>query len=80
MSQENLEKYDKIFVERFGVKPEQLAGLAYKSVPAWDSVGHMELLVEIGEEFGLELEMEDMVDFSSYEAGKRILAKHGVEF
>lgn len=80
MSRENLEKYDGIFVERFGVKPEQLDGLAYKSVPAWDSVGHMELLAEIGERFGIELEMEDMVGFSSYEEGKGILAKYGVEF
>lgn len=79
MSQENLEKYDKIFINRLNVKPEQLSGLAYKSVPAWDSVGHMELLAEIGEQFDLELEMEDMVDFSSYEAGKRILEKHGIE-
>ena len=79
MSQENLDKYDRIFIGRFNVKPEQLSGLAYKSVPAWDSVGHMELLAEVSEQFGLELEMEDMVDFSSYEAGKKILEKNGIE-
>ena len=80
MSQENLEKYDKIFIGRFRVKPEQLSGLAYKSVPAWDSVGHMEMLAEIGEQFDIELEMGDMVDFSSYEAGRKILEKYGIEF
>ena len=75
----NLEKYDEAFKTVFEVKDEQLPGLQYQEIPAWDSIGHMGLVNEIEEAFDITLETEDIVDFSSYEKGKEILKKYDVE-
>ena len=39
----------------------------------------MGLIAEIEEAFGIELEMDDVIDFSSYVRGKEILKKYNVE-
>ena len=74
----NLEKYDKLFLSSFRVKPEDLPTLTYRGIPAWDSVGHMEFMSEMEETFKISLSTLDVLDFSSYEKGKEILAKYGV--
>ena len=75
----NLEKYNNAFIENFEVSENQLNDLVYQSVEQWDSVGHMGLIAEIEEAFGIELEMDDVIDFGSYTKGKEILKKYGVE-
>ena len=69
----NLEKYNKIFCETFELKEEQLAGLQYQGVELWDSVGHMNLIAALEDEFDIMFESDDIIDFSSYEKGKEIL-------
>ena len=39
----------------------------------------MGLIGEIEEAFGIELAMDDVIDFSSYVKGKEILKKYSVE-
>lgn len=34
----NLEKYDRLFLTAFRVKPEELPGLKYRGIPLWDSL------------------------------------------
>lgn len=75
----NLEKYDKLFLNAFKVKPEELPTLKYQGIPLWDSLGHMDLMGEIEEAFKISISTVDVLDFSSYEKGKEILAKYGVE-
>lgn len=75
----NLEKYDRLFLTSFKVKPEELPGLKYQGIPLWDSLGHMDLMSDLEETFGISLGTVDVLDFSSYEKGKEILAKYGVE-
>lgn len=75
----NLEKYDKMFLDSFPVTKEELPGLKYRGIPAWDSVGHMELMSAMEETYGISISTPDLLDFSSYEKGKKILAKYGVE-
>lgn len=72
----NLAKYDHAFMDSLEIQREQLKGLKYRSVPAWNSIGHMALLVAMEEAFDIEMSREDMNDFDSYEKGKEILAKH----
>lgn len=76
----NLEKYTSAFIETFGVHLDALPGLAYQSVTTWDSVGHMGLMALLEETFGIMLETDDIIDFSSFEKGQEILAKYDVEF
>jgi len=77
----NLEKYNRIFLEVFELDEEQLNELLmYQSVPTWDSVGHMELISRLEESFQISLDMDDVIDFSSYNKGKDILKKYKVDF
>lgn len=74
----NLEKYTNAFLEALGIKKEQLNGLTYQSISEWDSVGHMGLVSAIEEAFDIMLDTDDIIDFSSFEKGKEILAKYDI--
>lgn len=77
----NAEKYISAFTESFGMSAEAVKTLKYQDVPAWDSVGHMGLMAKIEEAFGIMMEPDDIIDFSSFEKGMEILAtKYGVQF
>ena len=75
----NLEKYHKAFIDTFDVSEGDIKGLEYQSIQAWDSVGHMNLMVALEEEFDIEMDIDDITDFSSYTEGKKILSKYNVE-
>ena len=74
----NIEKYNKAFIESFNVSEDKLKGLKYQDISAWDSVGHMQLMMQLEDEFEVELDIDDITDFSSYEEGKNILIKYKV--
>ena len=74
----NLEKYNKAFIESFEITEDKLPGLKYQDIEAWDSVGHMGLIAALEEAFDIMMDTDDIIDFSSYEKGKEILAKYNV--
>mgnify|MGYP001996254992 FL=1 len=77
----NKEMYDQIFIESFSIDKSKLGdNLEYNTIPEWDSVGHMGLIAELEEAFNIEMEMDDIIDFSSYKKGFELIAKYGVEF
>jgi acyl carrier protein len=47
--------------------------------PLWDSIGHMALVAELEDQFGIELEADEIVDMSSYAKAIEILRRHGIE-
>ena len=71
----NLEKYNNAFIETFEITEDQLQGLKYQAIQAWDSVGHMGLIAALEDAFGIMMDTDDIIDFNSYEKGKEILAK-----
>jgi acyl carrier protein len=72
--------YNQVFLDCFGVDETQLtAELTYQSVESWDSVGHMAMVAQLEDSFSIMLEMDDIIDFSSYTVGIEILKKYGVE-
>lgn len=75
----NLETYNNIFMEAFAIEEDQLKGLEYQGIPDWDSVGHMAMTAMLEEAFDIMMDTDDIIDFSSYEKGKEILAKYGIE-
>ena len=75
----NLEKYNAAFMDSFGVTEDQLSGLAYQSINAWDSVGHMQLIAALEDTFDIMFDTDDIIDFSSYEKGKEFMAKYEVD-
>ena len=77
----NKEKYDAAFIESFSIDKEALTeSLEYDSIEAWDSIGHMTLIGILEETFEISMDMEDIIDFSSYSKGFSLLEKYGVEF
>jgi acyl carrier protein len=72
----DIEKYNKVFIETFNLVPNKLnIDLKYNKIPEWDSIGHMMLMSALEEEFKITLETNDIIDFSSYEKGKKIIEK-----
>lgn len=75
----NLEKYNCVFTETLMVEAKDLPDLKYQDIDTWDSAGHMALMAALEEVFGIEMDIDDIIAFSSYEAGQSILAKYNVE-
>ena len=77
----NLEKYSQAFCETFEITEDKLIGLQYQGVAKWDSVGHMALIATLEDAFDIMMETDDIIDLSSFEKGKEILAsRYDVEF
>ncbi len=74
----NLQLYNKVFIESFHVTADQLDNLAYRSISGWDSVGHMVMIAALEETFSIMLDPNDIIDFTSYETGKQILSKYSI--
>lgn len=74
----NLEKYIAAFTSTLLVEESALTHLKYQDIAAWDSVGHMSLMAALEETFGIEMEIDDIIGFSSFEFGRTILAKYNV--
>ena len=74
----NLKKYTNAFKETFMVEDSDLPSLKYQGIATWDSVGHMALMAELEASFEIELDIDDIIEFSSFEHGKSILAKYNV--
>jgi acyl carrier protein len=75
----NLDIYTNIFATTFNITKEKTKDLKYQDIQEWDSVGHMGLIAAIEESFGIMMESDDIVDFSSFEKGKEILKKYNIE-
>jgi len=69
----NLEKYDRAFISNLKVTKDQLPGLKYRGLPAWDSVAHMDLIADLEEAFDIMMEVKDVLDLNSYIHGKDVL-------
>ncbi len=77
----NFEKYLNAFVETLGVSKDVAVTLEYQAIEAWDSVGHMGLVAAIEDAFDIMMDTDDIIDFSSFEKGKEILANnYNIEF
>ena len=76
----NLEKYNSIFMDVFQVEESKLnADFTKDNVDGWDSIKQLSLTTAIEDEFDLLFDPEDIIAFPSYEGGKEILVKNGIE-
>tara|TARA_Y100001970_G_C14224243_1_gene854580 strand:+ start:2598 stop:2831 length:234 start_codon:yes stop_codon:yes gene_type:complete len=74
------QKYKEAFVSALSIPDTtDFKNLKYNDIPEWDSIGHMTLISELEEKFSISFETDDIVNFSSYEEGKKILNKIGVK-
>jgi acyl carrier protein len=76
----NLNKYNKVFIQTFKLKESQLKkDIKYNSIKEWDSVGHMTMIGKLEETFKITMEMDDIIDFSSYKTGIKLLKKYKIK-
>lgn len=76
---DNLEKYNGVFAEVFSVTEDQLNELFdNKHVDVWDSVRQLSLTTAMEDAFDIMMDAEDIMGFTSYEAGKSILSKYDI--
>jgi acyl carrier protein len=76
----NKEKYEKVFCSSFSIKKKDLSkDIKYNSIPKWDSVGHMAMIAKLEETFKISMEMDDIIDFSSYKTGIKLLKKYKIK-
>jgi len=74
-----MNKLIECFVQTFAIEGKQVTpGLAYQSIPQWDSVGHMALIAEIENVFNVTLDTDDIIGMSDVSKAVEILGKHGV--
>jgi acyl carrier protein len=52
--------------------------LKYGSTAEWDSLSHMALVAAIEKNYGIMLDVDDVIDMSSVEKAREILRKYGV--
>ena len=76
----NLDKLNGIFCEVFSVDASALgAGFDNKSVEGWDSVRQLNLTSNIEDTFDIMLDTKDILECTSYDNARAILAKYEIE-
>lgn len=71
------DKIDSAFRSALNLDPSaDLKTMAYNSSRGWDSVGHMALVAALEQQFDCMLEMEDILDMSTYDKVVQIMAKY----
>jgi len=76
----NTEKLNKIFCEVFSVEESALnINFDKCNVEGWDSVRQLSLTSSVEDEFDIMLDAEDILEFTSYDNAKAVLAKYDIE-
>lgn len=69
-----MEQLNKIISELFGLSIEVLADdISMQQTAKWDSLTHMKLIASIEDNFGIELEMDDIIDMTTIGTIRSIL-------
>ena len=75
----NKHKYQDIFIKSLSINNNKFSeNIKYNEIPEWDSIGHMTLMSGLEEGFGISMDTDDIVDFSSFKKGIEILKKYKV--
>ena len=76
----NNERLFNVFSRSLGISQENIVDeLEYNSIQQWDSTAHMALVAQLEAEFGIMLDIDDIIDMSSVGKCKEILTKYHVE-
>ncbi len=72
-----------IIIKAFAVALDLPAGTDIEALelgvnPQWDSIGHMALVPELEERFGIALDTDDLIAMNTFAASIEILKRYGV--
>lgn len=78
MSSVNVEKgVSEVFTDILDAKlPEEREILIFSEYAGWDSVAHMTLIAGLEDKFDCMLDMDDIIDMSSFDKSVEILKKY----
>jgi acyl carrier protein len=72
-------KLAKVFVDALDLPPEtDVTTLAYGLHEHWDSIGHMALVAEIEDAYGVMLDTEDLIGISNWQTAVDLLGRLGI--
>ena len=75
----NLEKLNNIFCEVFSVEDSALnSDFNNCTIDGWDSVHQLSLTTAVEDTFDIMLDAEDILEFTSYDNAKAVLAKYEI--
>ena len=79
MESSTRKKYNSAFYESFDLDQSvDLNTLKYQSIDEWDSIGHMTLMNELEDAFGITISTDDLIQFESYLQGPDILKRYDI--
>lgn len=77
MSPDQLENLRAVFRDTLGLDLAVVVDdLAYRALPAWDSIGHMRLVAAIETAFDVMLDTDEVIDLSSFAKAAAIVGRH----
>lgn len=77
MTSSSLDQLVHSFAAALEIAPSEVNDeLAYQENPKWDSTAHMMLIAQLEGDFEIMLEMDDILDMSSFVKAKAILKKY----
>lgn len=70
LSENNLcARVQAMLADTFGRSPEEIpADLAFGDIPEWDSLGHMEVIMRLEEQFGAEVSTDTIAELTDIPA------------
>jgi acyl carrier protein len=75
----SLTKLQQAFITALRVSPEcDFESLSRGTTPEWESVAHMELVVELEQAFGVALSADDVFGLEDFRTARAILSRHGI--
>lgn len=75
-----MEKYKEVFRTSFSLSEDfDIENLKFQQIPEWDSVGHMDLVATLEDEFDIMLDTDEIIGLDSFDKGLEILRTHGIE-
>ena len=70
----NKDKLSEVFMVSFEIEASKVPTAVYRGIDLWDSVGHMTLISNIEEAFGIVIESKDIMSIKSFESAMQILS------
>lgn len=75
----NKQKYIDIFISSLSIDKKKFnENLKYNDIPEWDSIAHMTLISGLEDAFKISINTDDIIDFSSFKKGLKILKKYNI--
>ena len=72
-------KLKQVFVRAFGIMPDEVTDeLTFGGIPEWNSMGHMALVAELEETYGIAIQPDDIVSINSFSAVQLVLKRYEV--